>query len=226
MVQHRAHVRDVTDSLLGGIDVDLRRIIVGEAVRRTLRPAQVLYRTGEPGERLYLLIKGRVQLSRPSRTGREVLFDVLGPGDVLGLVCLLTRRAAYMGTAKTIDGGEAMVWERATVHRLSRQCPQLTANALTVALGFVAQFAERHEALVAGTAEERLARALSRLGADRGASLPAGIEVRIKNEDLAALADVSAFTASRVLQQWERDGAVRKHRGMVQIVNPDGLLPH
>ena len=224
MAQERSRGRAVTNRLLDGIDPEIQRVIVAESSRRKLRPEQVLYMAGEEAEQLYLLTKGRVQLSRPSRTGREVLFGILGPGDILGLVCLLARPTAYMGTAKSLDAGEAMVWDRATLQRLSRYCPQITANGLTVALSMVALFADRHEALVAGTAVDRLARALARLGTESGAHSPAGIEVRIKNEELAALADVSAFTASRVLQQWERDGAVIKRRGAVQIVDPDGLL--
>ena len=180
----------------------------------------------EPAEHLYVLLKGRVQLSRPVRSGHDVLVSVLVPGDVFGLVCLLTRRACYMGTAEAMEAGEAMVWDRATVQRLARHYPQLTANALMVALAMVAQFAARHEALIAASAPERLARALSDLGLQSGTRSPDGIDIRIKNEQLAALADVSAFTASRQLQQWERQGAVKKRRGAVRIVDPDGLLPH
>ena len=61
----------------------------------------------------------------------------------------------------------------------------------------VAQFAVRHEALIDSSAQERLARALSDLGSQSGTRSPEGIDVRIKNEQLTALADVRAFTASR-----------------------------
>jgi CRP-like cAMP-binding protein len=218
--------RDLTDRLLAGVEASVQRTIVAEATRRKLRPGQVLYRMDEPAEHLYVLLKGRVQLSRPVRSGREVLVSVLVPGDAFGLVCLLTRRACYMGTAEAMEPGEAMVWDHHTVQRLVRQYPQLTANALTVALAMVAQFAARHEALIDASAPERLARALSDLGVQSGTRSPEGIDIRIKNEQLAALADVSAFTASRQLQQWEREGAVKKRRGAVRIVDPDGLLPH
>ena len=218
--------RDLTDRLLAGVDADVQRTIIAEAARRKLRPGQVLYRMDEPAEHLYVLLKGRVQLSRPVRSGREVLVSVLVPGDAFGLVCLLTRRACYMGTAEAMEAGEAMVWDHPTVQRLARQYPQLTANALTVAVAMVAQFAARHEALIDASAPERLARALSDLGVQSGTRSPDGIDIRIKNEQLAALADVSAFTASRQLQQWEREGAVKKRRGAVRIVDPDGLLPH
>jgi CRP-like cAMP-binding protein len=168
--------RDLTDRLLAGVDANVQRTIIAEGARRKLSAGQVLYRMDEPAEQLYVLLKGRVQLSRPVRSGHEVLVRVLVPGDVFGLVCLLTSA--------------------------------------------------RHEALIDASAPERLARALSDLGVQGGTRSPDGIDIRIKNEQLAALADVSAFTASRQLQQWEREGAVKKRRGAVRIVDPDGLLPH
>ena len=214
----------LADGLLAGIDPDARRTIMAVAGRRKMWPGQVLYRMDEPAEQLFLLTNGRVQMSRPVRSGREVLVSVLVPGDVFGLVCLLTRRSRYMGTAETIEAGELMVWDRATVQRLSREHPQLTSNALSVALEMIAQFASRHEALIDDSAPGRLAHVLSDLGMRSGTRSAEGIDVRVKNEQLAALADISIFTTSRLLQQWERDGAVRKRRGIVRIVDPNGLL--
>ena len=149
-------------------------MILAEGARRKLRPGQVLYRMGESAESLFLLLKGRLQLSRPLQSGREVLVSILVPGDVFGLVSLLNRHVSYMGTAEAMEAGEAMVWDRATVQRLARDHPQLTANALAVALAMVAQFAARHEALVDGSAAERLAGALSDLGSQSGTRSPDG----------------------------------------------------
>ena len=224
MPSDAARERHLTDRLLAGIEPDAQRAIIAAAARRKLRAGQVLSRMDEPAEQLYVLLKGRVQLSRPIRSGHEVVVSVLAPGDVFGLVCLLNRRACYMGTAEAMEAGEAMVWDRATLQRLARPYPQLTANALTIALAMVGQFAARHEALVDASAPERLARVLSDLGVQSGTRSADGIDIRIKNEQLAALADVSSFTASRQLQQWEREGAVKKRRGSVRIVDPDGLL--
>ena len=97
---------------------------------------------------------------------------ILAPGDVFGIVSLLTGGGEYMGTATAIEAAEVLVWERDTMQRFARTHPQLTGNALQVALTFVAQFAERHELLIAATAEHRLARALTRLGAQSGRTFP------------------------------------------------------
>jgi CRP-like cAMP-binding protein len=91
-------------------------------------------------------------------------------------------------------------------------------------LRYVALFAERHIALVTKPAQERLAFALTSLGSRAGHMVSSGVEINIKNEDLASLADVSFFTASRFLQEWERKGAVEKSRGKVLIRSPEKLL--
>jgi CRP-like cAMP-binding protein len=54
--------------------------------------------------------------------------------------------------------------------------------------------------------------------------LPGGIEVDIKNEDLASLADVNCFTVSRILGAWERQNVVSKSRGKVLIRCPEKML--
>jgi CRP-like cAMP-binding protein len=100
----------------------------------------------------------------------------------------------------------------------------LIENALRTALRYIALYARRHIGLVSNAAQERLAFALSSLASRTGRALPSGVEVDIKNEDLASLADVGSFTASRVLQEWERKGVVRKSRKKVLIRSPEKLL--
>jgi CRP-like cAMP-binding protein len=225
MPQHRSAAKNVTSRLLAGVDPAAHRTIMAAARKRRLRPSQYIYRVGEPAEELFVLSSGRAQLGRPARTGRELMMGILAPGDVFGIASLLVGGGEYMGTAKAMEATEVLVWDRDAMQRFARTHPQLTSNALRVALAFVAQFAERHELLIAATAEHRLARALTRLGAQTDGPATEGVEVRITNEQLGSLADVSSYTASRQLNKWAREGAVRKHRGTVQILDPDQLLP-
>lgn len=225
MPQRRSSARDVTSRLLAGVDPGAHRTIISAARKRRLRRSQCIYRVDEPAEELFVLTSGRAQLGRPARTGRDLLMGILAPGDVFGIASLLTGEAEYMGTATAMDAAEVLVWDRSTMQRFARTHPQLTGNALRVAIAFVAQFAERHELLMGATAEHRLARALTRLGAQTDAPSANGVEVRITNEQLGSLADVSSFTASRQLNKWAREGVVQKRRGTVQILAPDQLLP-
>ena len=223
IAKDRSRARDVTNRLLAGIDPDERRAIVAKSRRQTLHPSQVLFRTGERAEELFVLRKGRVQFGRLSSTGREVVMGILGPGDVLGLACLLPS-SNYIGTAEALDGGGVQVWSRHVIQRLAHKYPQVQGNVLQIALAYVAEFSDRLEKLLSGTAEQRLARALTSLGVRIGTPSNTSIDILIKNEQLASLADVSHFTVSRLLQQWERGGVISKSRGIVRILSPENLL--
>jgi CRP/FNR family transcriptional regulator len=224
MTANRAYPRDLAQQLLTGVSPDARQSIVAASHPRTLRAGQVLFRTGERAEELFVLRRGRLKFSRLASTGREIVLGILVPGDVFGLGTILTRPVDYIGTAESLESGEALVWSRKALQALTVGHPQLAENVLYVALRYVAVFAERHESLVTVTAEQRLARALTRLGVQDGTRTQLGIEVRIKNEQLASLADVSPFTASRLLKGWERDGVITKRRGIVHIICPERLL--
>jgi len=116
------------------------------------------------------------------------------------------------------------VWEQARIRRLAQKYPRLAQNALGIVLRYLAAHFDRLFDLVACTASERLARVVLHLGKETGIVLPAGVEIAVTNEELAAQANVSAFTVSRFLNRWARTGALVKSRGKVFIHSPEKLI--
>lgn len=148
---------------------------------------------------------------------------MLGPGDAFGLGTLLSEPTEYVGTAQAVRAGEALVWTHASLRKLCASFPKLSENALRIALGYVSAYADRHIGVISKTAEQRLADTLVRLGVQFGRMVAGGVELDIKNEHLASLADVNSFTASRLLNAWKRSGTVHKTRGTIKILRPEKL---
>ena len=71
---------------------------------------------------------------------------------------------------------------------------------------------------------ERLAETLLTLSNQYGQFRPEGIEIRATNDELGALADISPFTTSRVLNNWVHAGTVSKLRGRVVLRAPEALM--
>jgi CRP-like cAMP-binding protein len=136
---------------------------------------------------------------------------------------LLSEPTEYVGAEQALLAGEAFVWTHALLRKLCASCQRLSENALRIALGYVSEYADRHIGLISKTAEQRLADTLVRLGLRFGRIVPGGVEVDIKNEHLASLADVNFFTASRLLSAWKRSGTIRKGRGIIRILRPEAL---
>ena len=60
-----------------------------EALAQTLEIAEfargtTLFSEGEPGDRLYIVVSGKVKIGRKSPDGRENLLMVAGPSDMFG----------------------------------------------------------------------------------------------------------------------------------------------
>jgi len=212
------------DWLMEGLGKPEIDAILSMATIRRFQAKEVIFRSGELAKHLYLLRERSVKFYRISHAGIEVVLGWLMPGDVFGLGSLPAPPLNYLGTAEALDDCEAYVWEAARIQRLYISYPRLAANCLRISLHYVAQFAERHITLASCSVEERLARTLTALGDQVGQATPGGVEVTVKNEQLASLADINVFTASRLLNEFQRRGAVKKSRGKVLIECPEKLL--
>jgi CRP-like cAMP-binding protein len=207
-----------------GLEKNETSVILAAATRRKFKEGEIVARADDPASHLFLVRDGSVDYYVMTSDGREILLRRLVSGNIFGVGAFLSQPVGYVGTSKAVHNSEVFVWEHTVVRQLTKTYPRLGENALRTVLRYVALFAERHIALVSKPAQERLAFALTSLGSRVGHIVPAGVEIDIKNEDLASLADVSFFTASRFLQDWERKGAVEKSRGKVLIRCPEKLI--
>jgi CRP-like cAMP-binding protein len=210
--------------LFSGLQENEIKAIRNTATRREFEASRIIVMANEPANRLFLVETGYVDYYVTSEAGRDILLRRLAPGDVFGQASLLSRPLGYLGTAKAVQSIRVLEWKNRVIQQLAKTYPQIIENALRTALRYLALYAKRHIGLVSNTAQERLACALSSLGSRTGHALPSGVEVDIKNEDLASLADITSFAASRILQAWDRKGVVEKSRGKVIIRSPEKLL--
>jgi CRP-like cAMP-binding protein len=119
-----------------------------------------------------------------------------------------------------------LVWSRANLRSLAAQYPRLLENAYALTLDYLVAYRTAHLSLLCGTARERLAHVLTSLASGIGERVAEGIELKIRNEDLANEANVTNFTTSRLLSEWQRHGIVFKRRGAILLRSPELLLRH
>ena len=117
-----------------------------------------------------------------------------------------------------------LVWSRATLRNLAARYPRLLENALLIASDYLAWYLADHVALISLTARQRLARVLVCLAETIGAKSSDGFEFDATNEELAGAANVTPFTASRLLSEWQSNSAVVKRRGKILLRIPEKLF--
>jgi CRP-like cAMP-binding protein len=224
MINSRSVLAAKSSRFLTGLDQADTQAILAAAQTRRISAKHNVISGGHPATHLFLVQSGRLRYYHLTKQGELVLLAGLVPGDVIGLMTLLKSPDAYMASAEATSDCELLSWEHGVIRKLVSRYPLLGENGLHIALGYLQGYIQRHVGLVTKTAEERLADTLCRLADKSGEVHPDGIEIRATNDELGALADVSPFTASRVLRKWVRAGILTKGRGRVLLQAPEALM--
>src|ERR1700743_709715 len=74
--------------LFQGLPADAAERLGKVAERRKVAHGDVIFRQGEPGASMYVILRGKVRMTRPADPGRDNLLPLLGPGDLFGELTL------------------------------------------------------------------------------------------------------------------------------------------
>jgi CRP-like cAMP-binding protein len=117
-----------------------------------------------------------------------------------------------------------LVWDGPTIRGLARRFPQLLENAIVSAIDYLSWYIAAHAALCSQTARQRLASILLGYTISIGQKVSGGVEFDITNEELANAANITPYTASRILSDWQRTGAILKRRGTIFVRSTERLF--
>ena len=67
-----------------GVDPEAVSALIEEMDTVTFPKGTTIFDEGEPGDRLYIIVEGKVKLARHAPDGRENLLSVMGPSDMFG----------------------------------------------------------------------------------------------------------------------------------------------
>jgi CRP-like cAMP-binding protein len=199
-------------------------LIRGAATERRLLANSVITNQGNPAEHLFLLTSGRARYFFITEAGHKTLLLWLTQGEIVGSLAFLSKPSNYLLSAETVQDSSLLVWGRAAVRSLASQHPKLLENALLMASGYLGWYVADHVALSCHTARQRLAQVVIRLAAVIGQRVPGGIEFDATNEELASAANITPFTASRLVSEWQTNRAVLKRRGKILLRSSERLL--
>src|SRR5688572_1402001 len=155
---------------------------------------KIVFSQGQPSDAVMYIQKGGIKISVLSRTGKEAVVAMLGPGDFFGEGAL-TGQPIRIGTATATTQTTVLVIEKGAMRRLLRDEPTFSER-------FISYMLERNLRVEAdlvdhlfNSSEKRLARTLlllARYGDQEGP------EQRIPKISQETLAEMIGTTRSRV----------------------------
>ena len=217
---------DLGSKFLEGFSPLDLKVILAAARLRHFTSNSVIVNQGNPADCLFLLTKGRARFFFNTQEGKKIILHWLTPGEIFGGAALLSTPSCYLVSTETLKDSSMFVWDRATLRNLVIRFPRVMENAMLIGYDYLGWYVAAHVALVSRTARERLAGVLTCLAQGIGEKVAGGFEFEATNEELAGAANVTAFTASRLLSGWQSNGAILKRRGKVLLRSPQRLLLH
>lgn len=195
------------------------------AARHRQFTASVIIHQSDPAERFFLLTSGRGRHFVTTEEGRKLPLHWLTPGHIFGGAAILASPVRYLASTELLSESCALEWDRRTIRALASGRPQLLDNVLSISITeHLAWMLATQISLTCDDARGRIAQLLISIASAIGVVTSDGIDIQIKNEELAAGANVTPFTASRALSQWERAGVLVKKRGSVLLRKPELLV--
>jgi CRP-like cAMP-binding protein len=191
--------------------------VLAAARQEKISPRQFLQREGDPATRLWLLVTGRAAAYRLASGGGKLFLRWGVPGDAFGLATVVRAPARYLVTIEAVQESSILAWDLPSCEALVLRCSSLSKAVNLVVANYLDGVIDALGARSFQTAEQRLARMLVVSARQIGRTGREGIELDLTNEQLAVTAQVSLFTATRKLSNWQDLGTLKKHRGKIVL---------
>ena len=199
--------------------------VVAAAASKQLSANSVVMSQGQPANHLFLLAKGRARYFFLTEDGRKLLLHWVLPGEIFGVSTLFAKRASHVLGVEVVEESAVLTWGRTAIRRCVTKYPQLLHNTLPIFADYVSRHVALQEALSQPNGRHRLAQVLVTLARAIGQETQGGSELNVTNAELAAMSNVTVFTTSRLLNEWQRKGVLAKSRRKILLQFPERLLP-
>ena len=186
------------------------------------RKKQVIFTQGEPSASIYLVISGKVKVSRLGEGVSEAVLDIYQADEFFGESALIG--APHSETAVALDETQVMSWTASELERIAAERPKLAIALLQLVVQRSAEFGSRIESFATETIQRRLARALIRFSDRFGHGTGDGAVqmMPLTHELLSMYLGTSREIATHFLNQFRRGGYVRYSRREM-VVYADAL---
>lgn len=191
---------------------------------KSYKAREEVFHKGDAGAQLYVVIRGRLKALTTSLDGDDVVFGVMGPGEVFGEIALLSEHPRT-ATVTAIDKCELLILDRRDLLAFLRANPDASIKLL----GLLADRLKGVSELVEDThflnLPVRLSKKLLAFAQAYGERGDDGLRINLKlsQEEWGDLVGATRESINKQMRAWTEEGVIRVDAGHVVIVDEDSL---
>ncbi|MCC6846958.1 MAG: Crp/Fnr family transcriptional regulator [Deltaproteobacteria bacterium] len=199
------------------------RALVKDATREVALPkGAAAFSQDQPSTHVWAVRTGLVHIVKASPAGREIVLEVIPPGELFGAVVALEDRP-YPASAIALEATTAWRVPSKLVREICQRHPTLRSAILALATSRLRSAHERLQSVALEPVEQRLARMLLALTPKIGRREDGVTVLPITRRELADMVGTTVETTIRITRKWHQAGVVRAARHALELANPGAL---
>lgn len=208
--------------MLEHLQADEVQRVIDVSRRHHYATGEVIFHEDDLADSMHVIERGRVAVLVNNAEGKQLTFQMMGAGELVGELSLLVPDGRRSATVQALEPTVTLAIGRAEFERLLRDHPRVSEVLLRLLTAHVLRLSDRLREMLYLPVEARIRRRLLDL-ADTYGGVRRGTVVPLRQEDLASLSGAARATVNRVLRQDEAAGIVALERRRVIILDPDHL---
>ena len=183
-----------------------------------------LFVEGQPGDRLYIIVSGKVKIGRSSPDGRDNLLTIMGPSDMFGELSILDP-GPRTSSATTITDLRAVSIDREALCAWMVERPEIIERLLRVVARRLRRTNDNVADLIFTNVPGRVAKQLLQLAQRFGTQEDGALRVThdLTQEEIAQLVGASRETVNKALADFAHRGWITLEGKSVLISNCERL---
>ncbi len=204
--------------ILGQLDPPAMEELLSLSRGQSFSAKEQIFLKGDPGDRLYAILKGRVGITTVSEGGKEIFLNILDVGEVFGEIALLDGRERTAG-AVALEPTELLTIDRSAFLPFLERNPRLCIRLMTVLCERIRWTSEIIEDTIFLDIPHRLAKRLLTLVTQYGKPVETGIEIdlNLSQENLARMFGVTRESVNKCIRYLEENGIISCNRGCINV---------
>ncbi len=171
----------------------------------------LLFRQGDRGESLFLVLSGRVKAVLLAEDGRELILAVFGPGEIFGEMALFDPDERRTATVVTVEPVSLFTLSGKEFMAMLSNHPAIAQSLLRTLTQRLKESSSRIANLIFLDTYSRVGTYLVKMAEEQGRRLADGslVLTRPPQQDIADYIGSSRETVSRALKELEHQGLIR-----------------
>ena len=212
------------DSILRSLSREQLDDLLDFASVRRLGRNETLIEAGDPGDSMMIVLAGTLKVCVDASSGREVVLDYLGPGEIIGEIAVFDGKPRTANVIAT-DAAELVVIQRRVVLPFLEKHPAASLRIIEMLCDKLRRTNAIVQDSTAVSKAPRLALGILRLLDEHGVRNDDGVSIgfRISQTELGNYVNISRENVNRQLREWEESGIVDVGRSSISILDETAL---